>query len=131
MNYQLLPGENCTLTIEAACYYSTDTLKVNAGEEYLLTCDKSERWTDWFIPASANGYWNPLAILVGMRVPGVSCFKLCGVYDNRETFITVGTRKDLLTYNTGTISFFANDAKDLKYYKNNKGFIKLNIYRNA
>ncbi len=73
-------------------------------------------------------YFNPWAMLAGLRTKRTPCFCLCGVYDyDDNTAFAIGSIKLIEIKSTGVISFFVNDAKG--YYKNNSGSIKLNVTR--
>lgn len=124
----LLPAERVEVPVDSSLRYSADTLKVRTGEKYRFSAKREQRWNDWFVSASADGFTNPLAMLAGLRVRGTKCFCLCGCYDHNDTdAFPIGTFKEESIKRDGTLSFFANDA--LGYYKNNSGVIILSIER--
>jgi hypothetical protein len=123
-------GGSLVLTIHAIEKNSSDQLIVNENEIYRFTCDSGQRWKDWYISSGPKGFFNPFAILAGLRIKKYSCFCLCGVYDKRDsTAFKIGNGSEEKVRNGGTISFFANDS--LAYYKNNSGYVRLRIDRLA
>ncbi|MBO9621067.1 MAG: hypothetical protein J7539_18775, partial [Niabella sp.] len=134
MDFKLNVGENKKITVAAKQEFSDWCIKVLPNEQYLISCSKDERWKDWFINTSAEGYCNPLAILVGLRVKHVKCFCLCGAYNRDDkTAFEIGLNKLITIPDTikGTsllkLYFFANDSKG--YYWNNRGQIEISIGR--
>jgi hypothetical protein len=128
MDHCLQPTETAELTICAKEHYSSDALLVQASEVYEFSCSTRDKWTDWFISSNANGFWNPLAILSGLRLRGVKCFTLCGCMDqNEQKLFSIGTHLRSKMSETASVSFFANDA--FNFYDNNKGSIRLTIKR--
>lgn len=128
MNIRLQPGTNKPLTIIASEKYSTDKVEVKRGERYHITADSKQRWTDWFIRTTPDGFFNILASLAGLRVKGVKCFSLCGaINEDDTTAFAIGSDKVFSIDKDGLLSFFANDAA--KHYGNNKGSIEINIKR--
>lgn len=123
------------LTIIANEFYSTDFLEVSPGEVYDFSSPAKPKWKDLFIPATADGCWNPLLFKNQKRVPGERCFKLCGSYGNSndDNIFVIGSNLPGYTVTqAGHIHFFANDHKDRErkwFYENNKGFILLNVTR--
>lgn len=127
--HSLAVGENKPLVIDSQEDYSSEIIVVSAGQKYQVTCDGNQRWRDSFIKSKPTGFFNPLALLAGMRVKKVKCFCLCGAFDKNdatgfaigtgETFVVDGDYKEL--------SFFANDTKG--YYENNCGSIVINVVR--
>ena len=108
------------VVVQADQHFSSQKLHVRAGELYDISCDGSQRWKDWFIKSSPEGFWNPLAIMVGLRVKNVNCFCLCACYnDDITTAFPIGTGKEVRMEQDGYLSFFANDSA--KHYKNNRG----------
>jgi hypothetical protein len=103
-------------------------VEVQTGEVYDFKCDPSQRWKDWLIPTGPNGFFNPLATLVGLRVKKVKCFALCTAYihDENKNF-TIGSERKITATDTGQLFFFANDSP--KHYGNNKGSLQLRIER--
>jgi hypothetical protein len=128
MTYTLKSSDEIQLTIHADQRYSRDGLIVNTGERYLFQVDKNDRWIDLFIPSSANGFTNPLAMISGIRIKGVKCFCLCGCLNEDDTSaFPIGTSAEITMKQSGNLSFFPNDSWD--YYKYNFGFVNLKIKR--
>ncbi len=128
MENSIHTGDSQELSIKAKELFSTDRIKVKAGQSYEVTCGKEQRWTDWFIPSDAEGYINPLALLIGMRVPKTNCFCLCVAYnDSLPGAFAIGFKNKVRVKEDGNISFFANDSEG--YYKNNKGSVKITVTR--
>lgn len=127
-SYSLNPSERSEIPVDSKLRYSSDTLKVKTGEKYRLSAKPEQRWKDWFISTSPNGFANPIATLAGLRVKKARCFCLCGCYDHNDVdAFPIGTLKEESIRRDGILSFFANDA--LGYYKNNSGVIILSIER--
>jgi len=127
---RLLPGQTATLTILAAEPCSFAMIEVKAGENYQLVCDGTQRWKDASITSSPKGYFNLLAWLYGLRLKGVPCFCLCGLYDcNDKSAFAIGSGTSLTAAQDGMISFFANDTTS--FYFNNSGSLQLNITRTS
>jgi len=92
-------------------------------------CEPGQKWRDWFISTTPDGFYNIIASLAGLRVPHVKCFCLCGGFnEDVATAFAIGSSKIFdITVPDGELSFFPNDAKGA--YKNNKGSITINIKR--
>ena len=117
-------GLPITILVAADQLFSAQKLHVRAGELYEITCDGQQRWKDWFIPSSPEGFWNPFAVLAGLRVKKAKCFCLCACYnDDISTAFPIGTGKEVRVELDGYISFFANDSHN--HYKNNSGEVKV------
>ena len=130
MTHALNIAEKAILTIQAADKYSGETLSVKKEEQYTFAVAADQKWNDWYVRASADGYFNFLASLFGQRVKGIKCFCLCGVYDqNDATAFAIGSSKTIIAGQDGTLSFFANDSRG--FYFNNKGSIQLSVTRNS
>ena len=122
-------SEEITLTILSEEIYSSERITVRAGEKYRIVCLPGQTWTDWFIPSSPKGFFNPLAILSGLRLKGTRCFCLCGAYNETEAHlfeIGLSGEADVREGKT-SLSFFANDA--MKHYDNNSGCIRIVVRR--
>ncbi|MGZ3752862.1 MAG: hypothetical protein ACXVB0_20845 [Mucilaginibacter sp.] len=119
---------DAVFTISAQELYSKDMLRVKKGEKYQFRCEGDQKWKDWFISTTADGYFNLFAWIFGMRVKRSKCFCLCGVFNQDDsTAFSIGSNNTIVIEKTGLISFFANDAKG--FYKNNSGRIDLTITR--
>ncbi len=117
-----------TITIQANEQYSSHKIEVEKNEVYQFVCDKHQRWKDWFICSSPEGFFNLFAWLAGLRVKGVKCFCLCGTYnDQDQKAFSIGINKIETIKENGTLSFFANDTNG--FYYNNHGSVKLQITR--
>jgi hypothetical protein len=128
VEHTLAKGDAAVLTIFAADPYSRESLRVAPGQVYQFTCDRQQRWWDLFIPTGPEGFFNPLALLPGLRVKGVRCFCLCGVYDRQdETAFPIGSGRELVVPRGGNLAFFANDARN--FYGNNRGSVQLRVRR--
>jgi hypothetical protein len=128
--HRLNVNEQVEIEVHSAQPYSFNLLEVDNGESYQFECDRQQRWNDAWVSSSAKGYFNPLAVLWGLRVKNASCFCLCGSYecddDAKNTFaIGFGCRKDV--DRKAFIAFFANDSTG--FYFNNHGSVKLKITR--
>jgi hypothetical protein len=126
--HSLQKGQSIQLPVHACELFSKERLAVQAGEEYEFSCEGKQRWKDWWIKSSPDGFFNPLAMAFGLRVKGVKCFCLCGALneDLRSAF-PIGSSKKAPVTESGTLSFFANDAE--KYYGNNSGHIQVKVKR--
>ena len=119
-------GEVITVSIEADMLFSAFTLQVSDGDTYEFYSDKNQRWKDWFISSSPDGFFNLFAWMAGLRVKGVKCFCLCGCYNNDiSTAFAIGSYRKNDVKTNGHLSFFANDAP--KHYNNNEGAIEMTI----
>lgn len=128
MNHTIQISTSISLRVKAKERYSTEKINIVAGEEYEFRCDEEECWVDWFIPATPNRVYNPFASLVGLRVKKALCFCLCGSYnDKEECLFAIGGSKKIEMEESGTLSFFANDATS--YYGNNRGIITVHVKR--
>lgn len=128
MNHQLQPGQSARPEVRARNKFSADTLEVATGEQYLLSCDDQQFWTDLFKKYTPDGYDNALGRMVGLRFQGAYCFCLCGIYGQDEgTDFAIGSKLLLDVSRAGRISFFANDVPWM--YWNNSGGINLDIRR--
>lgn len=125
--------ESIIVKVFAEDYYSREYIEVKEGEVYSFSSLKSPKWIDWFMPSNANGFWNPILLNSKKRVKNVTCFKLCGTINQNEDghFMIGGNLVDHEIKKNGALYFFANDHFNLKYYKNNHGFIRLTITRTA
>jgi hypothetical protein len=121
-------NQSALFIIDAKELYSEHTLYVKSGEEYEFFCDPDQHWKDWFVTANPDGYFNPLALLMGLRAITAKCFCLCGAFDRDDsTSFPIGSKNIVRMQKMGLLSFFANDVKG--FYGNNSGSIKLNITR--
>lgn len=129
MIYQIKPNQEVKLTIYARDFYSRNCIELESNKIYQIISIGEKYWWDWFIPCSASGYskyFNPLVILIGLRLKHVNCFCLCGVFDkNEKTKFKIGKSKELCTNKNKILYFFANDHK--KAYWNNWGKIEISI----
>lgn len=116
------------LDIKAEEPYSSQQIAVFKGETYIFSCDSRQRWTDWKIKTTPNGFFNPFAWLLGLRVKKAKCFCLCACYGNNDnTGFAIGNYRKVDIEQDGVLSFFANDTNG--YYQNNHGAITLNVRR--
>lgn len=121
-------NETKTLTIQAREFYSSEKISVVADEKYEFSCPPDAHWVDWFVSSTPDGYFNLLSLMLGQRVKHTKCFCLCGAYnDNDDGAFAIGSTNICKMERTGTLSFFANDARN--YYGNNKKAITVNIKR--
>lgn len=122
-------GESVLLTIHAKHLYSSERIRVEAGETYHISCEPNQKWKDWFWRSSPKGFFNPLAILAGLRLKRTPCFCLCGAYNENEKHLFAIGLDAQTTVPVGqtSLSFFANDAAE--YYDNNSGSIKIVVRR--
>lgn len=122
-------AESLTLELMACEEYSSNTITVAEGQSYHICCDEKQRWRDAIFSSKPTGYFNPFALIAGMRVRKTKCFCLCGVYDKDDsTGFAIGINKTFIVpKECEQLSFFANDTKN--YYKNNHGSIVINIIR--
>jgi hypothetical protein len=126
--HQLQVGEMILLKIEAADRYSTDTLQVGENEHYHFFCTHGQTWKDWFYYSGPDGYFNPLAWLLGLRVKGVRCFCLCGTMNEEDkNAFSIGPLFTFKAQSSGELSFFANDVSWC--YFNNSGDMNVQITR--
>jgi hypothetical protein len=129
MEYTIKTNNVIEITLYARDYYSRNSLVIEPGETYRIVSKKCQYWWDWFIPSAASGYWNPLAIHLGLRVKTAKCFSLCGAYNRDEnTVFEICTDAVIIAQqNKRLLYFFANDNK--KAYWNNWGRIKIIVER--
>ena len=129
MIHRLAPLETTELLIHAADPVSPAGILTEAGEQYHIRTDRSERWKDAWISSSPKGFFNILAWLAGMRVKGAKCFCLCGLLNGQEqSAFAIGLERVLdVPEGGGTLQFFANDTPG--YYHNNSGHIRLQVQR--
>ncbi|MFD2523047.1 hypothetical protein [Emticicia soli] len=122
-------GESVLLTIHAKQIYSSERISVSAGETYLISAEPNQRWKDWLINTTPKGFFNPLAILAGLRLKRTPCFCLCGAYnENEKHLFAIGLdAQTTVPARQSSLSFFANDA--IRHYDNNSGSIKIKVYR--
>ena len=118
-----------SLTITASDEFPATKIEVSVGQVYSFTCAASQHWTDWYIKSGPNGFFNFFAWIAGLRVKGVKCFCLCGAYndDYKNKGFPIGTGREVAINESGTLSFFANDAPG--HYGNNKGSVIMNVTR--
>lgn len=128
-SYQLEIAKGAEFKIIAACLFSSERLLVNAGQVYEITCEKHQRWKDSFVSSSPKGFFNPLALLAGLRLKGTRCFCLCGAYDESENgLFEIGEYREVTVPEGKKImSFFANDS--IRHYKNNSGAVWIRVRR--
>ena len=130
MKYKLKAGEGITLMVQARDYYSEQCIEVLEGELYQFFCDPAKKWKDWFVKSDADGFKNWFLFNRYKRVPGVKFFVLCGTIGNDENdHFPIGTELSWQAPKNGMLYFFANDHKNRKFYRNNKGGISLNIHK--
>jgi hypothetical protein len=129
IKYSIEIGKNEKLVIEADEVFSSNGIAVKQGQKYHITCDKDERWYDLYVRSSALGYFNPLALLAGMRVKNTKCYCLCGAYDRQDkTGFRIGLEKTIqIAEDFEELNFFANDTKH--FYWNNFGRITIQVTR--
>lgn len=127
--HQLAIGTSKDLVVIAACIFSSERIRINAGEEYEITCDNRQRWKDLFLTSGPLGIFNPFAFLAGLRLKGTKCFCLCGAYNESENdLFEIGTHRVIkIPEGKTSLSFFPNDA--IKHYGNNKGSVIINVKR--
>ncbi len=127
--HKLQPGATIQLAVHARDRYSRNALSVQAGETYHVQY-LGGQWIDLLIPATATGYKNPLANLVGQRVKDTNCFCLCGTYNDSEgNAFAIGAERTFTISVNGTLSFFANDVPGFDW--NNWGMITIAIERTS
>ena len=115
-----------SIIVDSKEKFSSTKFPVRQSVSYHITADGSQRWYDWFVKTSPKGYWNPLALMAGLRVKRAKCFCLCGCYDDDiTTAFPIGEGCEVVADRNGYLSFFANDTED--YYGNNKGSIVVKI----
>jgi hypothetical protein len=131
MIYRLRVGESRILTIQAVDFVSTQKLEVQKEEVYDFDCNPTQRWKDWFISSGPDGFYNPLASLVGLRFKNVKCFALCAGYisNQSESFVIGSGIEKKSISSTGELFFFANDSP--KHYRNNRGSVEMKVTRVA
>lgn len=136
MEHRLEINQCKTILVKSKEVYSMDYLLVRINEVYEFKVGEGEKWTDWFIKTDANGFSNWLLRDKNKRVPESKCFKLCGtIGKDEENHFSIGAKKKWVSTVNDKLYFFANDSKKLnkkgefRYYKNNKGQIRLRICR--
>jgi hypothetical protein len=129
MVYTIALNQVIEITVYAKDFYSRHSLIINPGETYRISSKKCQYWWDWFVPSSASGYYNPLAVRLGLRLKTAKCFCLCGAFDKDEnTFFEIGkTAMISAQENKRVLYFFANDYR--KAYWNNWWRIKIIVER--
>ncbi len=128
MVYSLAIGEILNIAVDSRELYSSEQLRVTIKEEYEFQCNHMQKWKDWFIKTHANGYLNPIAALIGLRVKKTKCFRLCGCYNNNDaSAFSIGMKGKTTVIVTGSLSFFANDVRG--FYWNNYGTVDLTVKR--
>ena len=121
-----------SLPIDPREMYSTHKVQVKKGERYLVQCDLDQRWKDWYVSTTVEGFFNPLASLLGLRVKKANCFCLCGAYnDSEEKLFRIGASRIITVTEDGTMCFFANDNLSKVAYSNNRGGITIQVTRQA
>lgn len=128
---RLQPGESTQIEVWAEDYYSRHYIELQKGEVYSFKAEKKPKWVDWFIPCTADGFWNIILSDSDKRVRKIPCFKLCGtIGQNEDSHFVIGSQLENFSAPAdGRMYFFANDHYKEKFYKNNKKFILLNIKR--
>jgi hypothetical protein len=127
---KLSPGQFKIVRVHAEETFSAHPqISVKTGESYSMIAAKKAEWRDSWIRSGAAGYANPLLWFAKPRLSQVRCFCLCGTIDkNEENHFAVGKYLEKYTVGvSGTLFFFAND--DLRYYKNNTGYLDIIVAR--
>ncbi len=130
MIVKLIPGESVFIRINAKDLYGgKPELAVLKGEYYSFKVPEGQKWKDLWFSTDANGYFNPLLLISGRRVPGVRCFTLCGtIGKNEDHHFKIGSL--LENYQipvNGSLCFFPNDS--IRHYDNNCGTINVEVTR--
>src|SRR5687768_16204758 len=98
-------GDELLLTICAKDKFSFDKIAVISGQVFEFTCDRKQRWKDWYINSGPDGFFNLPAWLIGLRVKGVKCFCLCGAYNDQDKgAFAIGSQKLVHVRKAGTLS---------------------------
>jgi hypothetical protein len=127
-HHRLSPDNAIVIKVRAGDRYSPEQIEVYKNETYQIWCDKGQWWFDLLIPATPNGYFNPLANLFGQRLKGTKCFCLCGAYNDADRHaFAIGKGQTIKIAHNGKLSFFANDVRGYEW--NNWGSITVNIKR--
>ena len=123
--------EEQEIEVFAAEYYSCDYLKVDSGEVYNFIVKDKSTWIDLWKTSDAGGFPNRLLREKKKRVKDADCFTLCGTTGicDKLSFIISDSLLNYEVKQGGDLHFFANDHKNPFFYKNNKGSIKIKIYR--
>lgn len=136
MKYRFKVKQKETVVIHADQPYSNISLAVLVGEVYSFAVAEDDKWTDLFITKNANGFNNIFIPEEKLRLPKAKCFELCGTINrDEENHFRIGTSRQVDVSKSGEMYFFANDSRKLnkkgrfKWYKNNKGCIRLTIIR--
>lgn len=128
---KLIINEEKTIKIYARQYYSKLFLQVEEGEKYSFRVVQKDKWIDFLIPSTTDGFDNKLLKDSKKRLPGAKCFKLCGtIGKNEENHFAIGSElSDFRIKTSGKLYFFANDHRNNFFYLNNFGSINLLIRR--
>jgi len=123
-------NEEQEIEVFAAEYYSCDYLKVDSGQVYNFIVKDKSSWIDLWKTCDAKGYSNRLLKEKKKRVDA-DCFTLCGTTGicDKLSFIISDSLFNYEVNQGGDLHFFANDHKNPFFYKNNKGSIKIKVYR--
>ncbi len=130
MKYIIPKNQEDAIEILANDYFSTNYIEVEKGHQYEFIADCQDFWIDSFIKKNANGFWNILLRNSKKRLKDHNCFLLCGTIEATDDgHFPIGTYKKWTAPKSGKLYFFANDHINEKYYRNNKGSIKLKVRR--
>lgn len=129
--YSLNIGDLEKIEIFASDYYSKNHILIQRNEIYSFSVKEDDCWKDAYIKTNADGFFNPILFNRKKRVKNQKCFKLCGTIGKTEddSHFAIGTNHLWTATKSGKLYFFANDHKNIKYYRNNKGSIILNVRR--
>lgn len=124
-------NEEQEIEVFAAEYFSCDYIKVDSGQVYNFIVGNKSKWIDLWTTSDARGFHNFLLCKKKKRVGDADCFTLCGttgVCENYSFIISCGLSNFEIKHG-GDLHFFANDHKNPFFYRNNKGSIKIKVFR--
>ncbi len=141
----LAVGDTRTVTVHARLKFSPTGFRVEAGQEYLIQVDETQRWVDGGIPCGPDG-WTRAQVELGpkeffiwakesdRRVPEANWYELIATMgrDDPNPVRVLQYARDKLPIRasrSGELFFYANDLDSR--YGNNMGAIKVLIQRTA
>jgi hypothetical protein len=119
-------NESRTIEVMSEEKWNVVSIDVIAGETYSMV--SSGQWTDLTTVTDADGYDDPVLDLFSnlKRNTDAKWFELVAAIDTTNMYV-VGSNDDIMFNQSGSLSFFANDAED--FYGNNSGSISTVVTR--
>ncbi|RYG98128.1 hypothetical protein EON65_51840 [archaeon] len=124
--FHVLSVESVGCSVDSQLMWNACPLKVTSGQQVRITVEEGQKWNDWYIETTADGYANTFH--VSIRFANANLFALiCCVStsDSNQAVdnscMSIGSNGVMPVAKEGKVACFANDNESM--YWNNKGSI--------